>query len=71
MKYTAILHSNSWRDPKKRQFSTITEARAWAESYGTTADHCDIYNTSELMRTNRPIATHTRWRDGDGTRWHK
>lgn len=64
-KYTAVLGGSSWRQGPKSHHRTITEARRWAESYGTMADYCNIYKGARL------IARHVRSTDNDGTRWYK
>jgi len=47
-------------------FQTLTEARQWAESYGTTANSCHVY-----ARSGRLVAAYHRDPNGDGTRWYK
>lgn len=42
-KYIAVLGGSSWAIGPVTEHATITEARHWAESYGTTADWCAIY----------------------------
>ena len=44
---------------------TIREARAWAESHGSTARHCCIYSGLRM------VAMHRRSAEGDGTRWYR
>lgn len=47
-------------------FDTIRECREYAESYGTTADYCLIYD-----RKDRLVAEHRRNPNGDGTNWFR
>jgi hypothetical protein len=59
-KYTAQIGGHSWSQGPKAEFRTITECRRWAESYGTTADWCEITDSQ-----GRPVGIHTRV----GTKW--
>lgn len=65
-KYQAEIGGSSWGEGPKAEFDTIKAARAWAESYGTTADSCKIYNAK-----GRLVAEHRRDPNGDGTRWFR
>ena len=66
-------HRSASHDPRRTrqrqgpvaEFATITEARRWAESFGTTADQCAI------RRGGREVALHVRDTSGDGTHWFK
>lgn len=64
--YRAHLDGASWAIGPTREFSTIAEARRWAESFGTTADRCVIATPS-----GRVVAEHRRDPSGDGTRWYR
>lgn len=64
--YTAELYGSSWSRGPVDDFDTITEARRWAESFGTTADRCVI-----ATRSGRVVAEHVRDTNGDGTRWFR
>ena len=64
-KYTAEIFGSSWSQGPICEFPTISEARKWAESYGTTADWCSI------RLAGREIASHRRDSNGDGTRWFR
>lgn len=66
MKYTAEIGGSSWNQGPKAAFDTITDARQWAESYGTTADWCRITD-----RSGRVAAQHRRSTEGDGRKWYK
>jgi hypothetical protein len=65
MEYRADITGSSWARRQVSYFDTITDARAWAESYGTTADRCYIYSGSRL------IALHCRDTRGNGTNWYR
>ena len=78
MRYLALLSGSSWRKALVAEFDTIREARAWAESFGSTADECVIFNEHRWVprwdhpRRVRPVvALHRRDRNGDGTRWYR
>ena len=64
MKYTAEMFGASWSQGPRAEFSTIREAREWAESYGTTADSCTISDAS-----GKPVAVHRRDPNGNGHTW--
>ena len=61
--YTATISGSSWSRGPVAEFPTIREARAWAESYGTTADRCIITDTSgrEVARHIRDTGAPGRW----------
>lgn len=40
--YTVTLGGSSWGFGPQSTCASIREARAWAESYGSTADWCEI-----------------------------
>jgi hypothetical protein len=61
----AELFGNAWTIGPSETFATITEARSWAESYGTTADSCAIY------RAGRLVGRHVRDTAGNGMRWYR
>lgn len=65
-KYTAEIFGSGWKQGPICEFDTITEARHWAESYGTTADSCTIYD-----RNGRPVAEHRRDTSDNGSRWYR
>lgn len=65
-KYTATLSGGSWAVGPTAAFATITEARKWAESYGSTADHCRITNGK-----GETVALHIRDANSNGQRWFK
>jgi hypothetical protein len=56
-KYAAHISGSSWSQGRGPRgfFNTIREARAWAESYGTTADWCEI-----STRSGRKVGEHRR-----------
>lgn len=64
--YRAELFGSSWAQGPVVVFPTIRAARAWAESYGTTADSCTIRDCKE-----RIVGEHQRSTSGDGTRWFR
>ena len=68
-KYLAILTGSSIRNDIRAEFSTITECREWAESYGTTADVCNIWTTS--VKNPRNVAWHRRDTNGNGMNWFR
>ena len=65
MKIKAELFGSGWRQGPVAEFGTITDARRWAESFGTTGDQCAI------RRGGRTVALHCRDTSGDGRRWVK
>jgi hypothetical protein len=64
--YTAEIGGSFWSQGPKGEFATMRECRQFAESFGTTADHCAIYDAK-----GRLIASHRRDRNGDGTIWFR
>lgn len=64
--YTAEIGGHSWSHGPQNEFATIRECRNWAESYGTTADWCVIYD-----RAGRKVAEHRRDTSGSGMRWFR
>jgi hypothetical protein len=70
-KYIARIYGASWRSGPAATFSTIRAARAWAESYGTTADGCLIQRVPGPRSLGRTVALHQRDTAGDGTRWFR
>ena len=65
-KYIAYLGGSSWAKGPVSEFDTITECRNWAESYGNTADHCNVYTQS-----GKQVASHRRDNNGNGMDWFK
>jgi hypothetical protein len=64
--YRARVGGSSWSRGPSADFPTIREARAFAESYGTTADWCEITD-----RAGRIVASHRRDTSGDGSHWFR
>ena len=64
--YTAEIGGPSWAKGPCATFPTIRQCRDYAESYGTTADYCYIYNAR-----GRLVAAHHRERYADGTSWYR
>lgn len=64
--YTAQIGGQSWSVGPQAEFSTIREARYWAEEYGTTADWCSIYDPQGAL-----VASHRRDTSGCGDRWYR
>jgi hypothetical protein len=64
--YTAELHGPHLPEAPRAIFRTILEGRQWAESFGTTADWCDIYDA-----TGRLTGKHQRDPSGNGTGWYR
>lgn len=78
MRYLAEIFGSSWSRGPVDEFDTITEARRWAESFGSTADSCDIIDTRRWApRADHPnrvhpvVAVHNRNTNGNGLSWHK
>ncbi len=65
-KYTAKVGGASWTNGPQCSVSTIAEGREFGESYGTTADWCQVINNS----TGR-TALFQRDQNGNGTRWYR
>lgn len=63
-KYTAEIGGSSWSKGPVLEFDSITDARKWAEEFGTTADWCRITDSK-----GREIASHRRDTSGDGMKW--
>lgn len=53
--YTAEIGGSSWAKGPITEHDTIRQARAWAESYGSTADWCSIHDAK-----GRVVARHQR-----------
>lgn len=66
MKYRAKLSGHSWSIGPQSYFDTIAEARRWAESYGNTADSCEITN-----KRGKTVASHRRSTENDGMSWFR
>ena len=67
-RYYAYIESPSWRVGPYRGCATLTEARQWAESFGTTADSCFVYRG----RYGASIAAlFRRDPEGNGERWYR
>jgi hypothetical protein len=64
--YTARIGGHSWSRGPEAEFGTIRECRAFAESYGSTADYCTIED-----HKGRAVASHRRDTSGDGMRWFR
>jgi len=64
--YTARIGGSSWSRGPTDEFATIRECRQYAESYGTTADYCSIYDAKGCK-----VAEHRRDSNGDGTNWFR
>ena len=64
--YTAEIGGSSWGRCAVAEFSTISACRAWAESYGTTADWCLISSAAGVV-----VAKHQRDTSGTGMRWYR
>lgn len=64
--YFAEISGSSFARPDVAEFPTITAARKWAESYGTTADRCII-----RRHRGKVVAIHARDTAGSGARWYK
>ncbi len=62
-KYVAQVGGSAFSRGPTAYFDTVTEARAWAETYGETADWCEIY-----LRSGRLVGNHRR---GTGGRWFR
>lgn len=50
---------------------SITEARRYAESFGSTARRCEILLANATLLKFTVIAAHVRDTNGDGLRWFK
>lgn len=44
--YNAVLRGGSLTENPRKQFTSILDCVKWAESYGQSADCCDIYSVS-------------------------
>ena len=64
--YTAQLYGSSWAVGPVTDHPTITDARRWAEEYGSTADLCVIRD-----HRGREVARHVRDTAGEGARWNR
>jgi hypothetical protein len=64
--YTAEIGGSSWSRGPKAIFQTIREAREWAEEYGTTADHCSIYDPM-----GRLVGEHRRDTSAKNPKWFR
>ncbi len=64
--YIANVGGSSWSRGPAAEFATIRECRAYAESYGTTADHCEITD-----KKGRIVAAHRRDTSGGGCDWFR
>jgi hypothetical protein len=64
--YVAVVGGHAWSRGPWREFRTIRECREWAESYGTTADWCQI-----KLRSGRVVGEHRRDTNGHGTEWFR
>lgn len=65
-RYKAEIGGPNWAVPPVACFDTLTECRAFAESYGTTAQICIVRNLAGRVR-----AEYRRDTNGAGTRWFK
>jgi hypothetical protein len=59
-KYTAEVGGHSIGSSPARPVGTITEGREYAESYGTTADWCNIYRGLRIVASHRRDASGAR-----------
>ena len=64
--YTAEVGGASFARSSATQHDSLTACRAHAESYGTTADYCHVYDSRGVL-----VASYHRDTAGDGTRWFK
>ena len=64
--YTAEISGASFGRPVVSEVSTITAARVWAESYGTTADRCVVRRPR-----GKVVAVYIRDTASPGLRWYK
>lgn len=64
-KYTAQIDGSSWAKGPTATFASISEAQAWAEEFGSTADCCSIYQGERL------VALYVRSINGNGHYWYK
>lgn len=64
-KFRAEIGGSSWSRGPEIKVDKLSEARAWAEAYGTTADWCNVY------RGDRLIARYCRDTNAPGTKWFK
>ena len=64
--YTASIGGHSWSRGPEAEFRTVRECRAYAESYGTTADYCTITDNK-----GRVVASHRRDTSGSGCNWFR
>ena len=62
--YTAEVGGYSFSQTQTQPFATITDARKWAEEYGSQADWCTILDKNGIV-----VASHRR--NGSTNRWHK
>ena len=65
-RYLAQLHSGC-QIVARLYFYRLTDARQWAESFGTTADSLVV----SRPRSGTVVAVYRRDRNGDGSRWFK
>lgn len=64
-KFRAEIGGSSIGRPIEAEFNKLSEARRWAEEFGTTADRCNVY------RGERLVASYRRDPNGNGTKWFK
>jgi hypothetical protein len=64
--YTAEVGGASFARPAITEVATLMAGRSYAESYGTTADYCHVYDSRGVL-----VASYHRDTAGDGTRWFK
>lgn len=62
--YTVEIGGSSWGCGPQSTCATIREARAWAESYGSTADWCEITNRHGVV-----VGKH--YRDPSTDKWFR
>jgi hypothetical protein len=67
IRYEAEICGSSFGYPHPQvNVSTLRECRAWAESYGTTADYCLVFDSHRRL-----VARYQRDTSGAGTRWFR
>lgn len=64
--YTVRLGGGGCRSEHRVDFSTIRDARAWADSYGSSADWFSIHDHQDVE-----IAAYRRDTSGRGDRWFR
>jgi hypothetical protein len=65
--YIAYMGGSSWKIGPHAEFPTIRDCRAYAESYGTTADWCIVVPVKGADK----VAEFKRDTSKDGTCWYR